>query len=109
MAKRIGPPRVGHKKLKRVSKVRRTSTQAYGSRNEWQQTCVLVKTRDGYKCRQCPRRNFLQVDHIIPVAKGGRTIMSNLWTLCDICHSKRPGHGSAKGLILSRRNKSTKK
>lgn len=99
---RIGPPKVGPKM---VSKIRRTQTQAYGDRKSWSKTSLAVKTRDGFRCRLCPRTTDLQVDHIIPVSRGGLTIMRNLWTLCAICHSKRPGHRVAKALILHKRNK----
>ncbi len=105
MAKRVGPPKVGPRKPKIVAKVRRTRNQAYGSRNDWATMSTQAKCRDGYRCRRCGSTDYLQVDHIIPVAKGGRTILSNLWTLCDLCHSKRPGHQRAKHLIMHQRNK----
>jgi len=43
-------------------------------------TQVLV--RDGSSCLRCGAANDLHVDHIIPVAKGGLTMLSNLQTLC---------------------------
>lgn len=50
-----------------------------------------VLQRDGFRCRICGRTSNdgvkLHVDHIIPVAKGGKTELSNLRTLCDICNS----------------------
>lgn len=88
-------------KPKLVSKIRRTKVQAYGTRMQWSEMVAAVKRRDGHKCRICGTTENLQVDHIIPVSKGGRTILPNLWTLCAYHHSQRPGHKQAKGLILS--------
>lgn len=102
---RVGPPKIGPKI---VSKIRRTKQQAYGTLQNWAELCRLVKQRDGHKCRKCNSREYLQVDHIIPVSKGGKSILSNLWTLCDICHAKRPGHKRAKSLILHKRKKDGK-
>lgn len=49
-----------------------------------------VLKRDGHRCCICGRSARegvnLEVDHIIPVSKGGKTIMSNLQTLCDRCN-----------------------
>ena len=49
-----------------------------------------VLKRDGYRCRVCGRSRSegaqLEVDHIVPVSKGGKTIMSNLQTLCRECN-----------------------
>lgn len=46
-----------------------------------------VYERDHYRCRKCGRRtNDLEVDHIIPIAKGGKSTFSNLQTLCHRCN-----------------------
>ena len=105
MRKRVAPTKVkriptGPKKTAVVAKVRRTKEKAYGDRQTWTDICAKVKKRDGYKCRKCGRTEHLQVDHIRPVARGGLTVMHNLWTLCAWCHSLRPGHKAAKHLIL---------
>ena len=46
--------------------------------------------RDGYKCKICGRSAKdgvkLHVDHIVPIAKGGKTIPENLQTLCQDCN-----------------------
>lgn len=49
-----------------------------------------VLKRDGFRCTLCGRTAQdgvkLHVDHIKPIAKGGKTKMSNLRTLCDECN-----------------------
>ena len=44
-----------------------------------------VLDRDGHKCLfpGCNATNALHADHIVPVAKGGTTVLENLQTLCD--------------------------
>lgn len=52
-----------------------------------------VFLRDGFKCQECgahpgkDRLVWLEVDHIIPVAKGGTDHSSNLQTLCNHCNA----------------------
>lgn len=49
-----------------------------------------VLKRDNYSCQICgvtaKDGAKLHVDHIIPVSKGGKTVMSNLRTLCEQCN-----------------------
>lgn len=49
-----------------------------------------ILKRDNYRCQICGSCASdgvkLHVDHIIPVAKGGQTVASNLRTLCDRCN-----------------------
>lgn len=57
-----------------------------------------IMQRDNYTCQICgkymPDEVGLQVDHIIPIAKGGKTVVSNLRVLCSKCngskHDKMP-------------------
>ena len=49
-----------------------------------------VMMRDNYMCQRCgkymPDEVGLHVDHIVPVSKGGKTVMSNLQVLCSKCN-----------------------
>ena len=49
-----------------------------------------VLLRDGFQCTYCgaaPPRHQLRVDHVIPFAKGGETVMENLTTSCYECNA----------------------
>src|SRR6266436_6343174 len=48
-----------------------------------------VLLRDGARCRRCRTAVNLEVDHIIPVSKGGKTEESNLQTLCRRCNRRK--------------------
>ena len=48
-----------------------------------------VFKRDGYRCRECGASNdetSLEIDHIVPVARGGTNDIDNLQTLCRECN-----------------------
>jgi Holliday junction DNA helicase RuvB len=46
-----------------------------------------VLARDKHRCRHCGSSHCLQIHHIIPWSKGGRSRMKNLITLCRTCHA----------------------
>ena len=54
-----------------------------------------VKQRDNYTCQMCGNSVYkepnllLEVDHIIPISKGGKTEAGNLQTLCWRCNRKK--------------------
>lgn len=55
----------------------------------------FIKKRDNFTCCNCGNSTkiepnlLLEIDHIIPVAKGGRTVEDNLQTLCWKCNRKK--------------------
>ena len=52
-----------------------------------------AKTPSGYVCAHCgnvfPNRRYLNVDHIIPMNKGGLSVPENLQILCRTCNGKK--------------------
>lgn len=50
----------------------------------------FVLKRDRYKCRICRKSGVeLEVDHIVPVSRGGADTVDNLQTLCKICNRSK--------------------
>ena len=53
---------------------------------------IEILERDQYRCRafwiapDIPCAAALQVDHIIPLGRGGRDEIANGWALCAYCH-----------------------
>ena len=60
-----------------------------------------VMKRDNFRCVLCGRSAQegvkLHVDHILPVAKGGKTVPENLRTLCDQCNLGKSDKYDPKG------------
>ena len=51
-----------------------------------------IYARDGYRCCKCGasgRYAQLEVDHIVPIAKGGKSTYNNLQTLCHKCNVEK--------------------
>lgn len=54
-----------------------------------------IKERDNYTCKKCHNSIYkesnllLEINHIIPVSKGGLTNKDNLQTLCWKCNRKK--------------------
>lgn len=52
-----------------------------------------IKQRDNYTCQLCgkymPDEVGLEIDHIIPVSKGGKTTPDNLQVLCSKCNRRK--------------------
>lgn len=48
-----------------------------------------VLARDRFRCQRCGSRTELEVDHVVPVSRGGTWELSNLWVLCRACHYQK--------------------
>jgi len=49
-----------------------------------------IYKRDNYRCQICGRStNYLEIDHIIPISKGGKSTYDNLQTLCRRCNKEK--------------------
>ena len=76
---------------KQIQSDEKHKTSAQYERSQMTQTLRYdVMKRDHFRCVLCGRSADdgvkLHVDHIVPVAKGGKTVMSNLRTLCEDCN-----------------------
>lgn len=51
---------------------------------------MQIMERDNYTCQICgkymPDGNDIHIDHIIPIARGGKTVPDNLQVLCSHCN-----------------------
>lgn len=63
--------------------------ESNGSQHISQEVKLAVWQRDGGKCVQCRAVDYLEYDHIIPVAKGGANTIQNVQLLCRRCNSKK--------------------
>ena len=64
-----------------------------------------VKERDDYNCVRCAEGAELEVHHIVPIAQGGVTNLSNLATLCENCHEA--AHGGSYGSTVTYESQDT--
>jgi predicted restriction endonuclease len=75
------------KRKSREAKVRKTKKKSFKSLR------IKVFERDNYRCQICGRSAKdginLEVDHIIPRAKGGKDEMTNLHVLCEDCNRSK--------------------
>lgn len=76
----------------------------YNDREIWDAICRVergkvsnkmrfsIYERDGYRCCKCgvsDRYAQMEIDHIIPIAKGGKSTYDNLQTLCHKCNVEK--------------------
>lgn len=86
----------------------------YGDFSDWKDLSNRCKKRDGWKCTKCgfspdkDERHLLHADHIVPLSKGGRNVLSNLQTLCYKCHEKKTNMLRSSNIKVEYNKKSKK-
>ena len=65
---------------------------------QWSRLRAKVLERAGYVCEGCAGlRKAQEVDHIIPLSRGGTDDAHNLQALCVECHAKKTRREQAQG------------
>jgi 5-methylcytosine-specific restriction endonuclease McrA len=54
----------------------------------WDVIRKRVYQRDGWRCVMCGKKGKLHAHHIVPVAISKDNSMSNLVSVCEVCHRK---------------------
>lgn len=87
-----------------INRLNNKTGSFYNDREIWDSICRVergrvsnkmrfaIYKRDGYRCRNCGRTNRfddLEIDHIKPIAKGGKSTFDNLQTLCKRCNKEK--------------------
>ena len=77
------------------------------SLQQWLTLRKIVFKRDGYTCVYCSAKDVkLECDHIVPISKGGTSILSNLATACTVCNREKRNKGVEE--FLARRENNVK-
>lgn len=84
-------PEHARERNRRKQENRRSDDRMY-SQQWWRRLRQMVLRREPW-CRMCRAEGRFtpatEVDHIVPVSKGGTNEMDNLQALCKSCHSKK--------------------
>ncbi|MEU6765892.1 HNH endonuclease [Streptomyces sp. NPDC046853] len=67
----------------------RTSARNASRPKDWSKRRTRTLVRDRFTCQRCGAKKDLEVDHIVPVARGGSWEPDNLWVLCKTCHKHK--------------------
>jgi len=66
----------------------RTKRQPGGNGWQWQRIRRAILARDGHTCRYC-HAIATQIDHVVPIARGGSDDPTNLVACCARCNEQR--------------------
>lgn len=76
--------------------------QASGGKAKWPSRYIAkemradILERDLHQCRECSSTDRLEIDHILPVSRGGESTADNLQVLCRPCNRAKRAKLSAE-------------
>lgn len=74
-----------HKRHKHLRRARERQAEGSFTHEEWD----ALKHRFDMKCAKCREAKPLTIDHIVPLAKGGRNDITNIQPLCITCNQRK--------------------
>jgi 5-methylcytosine-specific restriction endonuclease McrA len=75
---------------RRQALLRRENRRLHLQSADWAAIRSQVFERDDFTCTYCHERGVeLECDHVVPVASGGETTLSNLTTACKRCNRSK--------------------
>ena len=80
--------REGRRRRQAVRKARQAGNGGEINRAQW----LSIVASTGGLCIYCQRPMRLVVDHVVPIARGGRTVAANLVPCCQRCNSRKADH-----------------
>ena len=87
-----------------IERLKNKNGKFYNDKSIWDAICRVergrvsnrmsfsIYERDGYTCQLCGKTydtDNLEIDHIKPIAKGGKSTYDNLQTLCKRCNKNK--------------------
>jgi 5-methylcytosine-specific restriction enzyme A len=85
------------KNRNKVKRWRETNSRRHEGRKqrsaEWREAIItFIGERDGWSCKVCERLlefRTVELDHIIPVASGGKNLLNNYQFTCSTCNREK--------------------
>ena len=93
-----------------IQRLRNKQNDFYLDYEVWQSICRVergkitnkirfaIYARDGHRCRNCGSDYDLEIDHIFPISKGGKSTYDNLQTLCHRCNALKSDSVTAESI-----------
>lgn len=88
---------------------RQLAYREYLKSEHWRNLRRGAMKRDGFKCTRCPCIYNLQVHHLLYREKFTQTILPDLVTLCEPCHTQAHGLPSLTSIKITKHEVLTKK